>query len=110
MLGTKNEIIRGVGNGKANKTVQNLSKSKILKNSKYKELTYIKATEKPLFLTFTAKKVLNCLKQAFIKVLIFEHFDLECLIGIETNASSYIIGGVLSHLIFNQLIFQHLAD
>ena len=39
------------------------------------------------------------LRQAFTKAPILQHFDPECHIRIETNASGYTIGGVLSHLI-----------
>ncbi len=38
------------------------------------------------------------LRQAFLKVPILNHFDPECNIRIETDASGYAIGGVLSQL------------
>ena len=74
-----NEVVK-VG-GKANKIIKDLSKSKKSKNKKSKILTYsldIRATGKPMFLTFNAKKAFNHLKQAFIKALILQHFDPEC--------------------------------
>ena len=77
---------------KANKIVVNLSK-----NKKFKNLTYmsnIRATGKPSFLIPNAKKTFNHLWLAFIKALILQHFDPKSYIRIETNASSYTIGGV----------------
>ena len=53
-------------------------------------------TEEPKFLTPKAKKGFNRLRQAFIKAPILQYFDLECHIRIETDASSYAIGEVLS--------------
>ena len=85
-----NEFIRVDGNDK------NLSKSKKSKNRKSGIQMHIKATEKPLFLTPSARETFNQLKQAFTKVPILQHFDPECHIRIETNASGYAIGGVLS--------------
>ena len=38
------------------------------------------------------------LKKTFTKGLILQHFDLECHIWIKTNASGYVISGVLSQL------------
>ena len=48
------------------------------------------------YLIFNAKQALIQLRQAFTKALIFWHFDLKYYIRIETNASGYAIGGVLS--------------
>ena len=59
--------------------------------------------EKPKFLTSNAKKALNYLRQAFIEVPILRHFNLECHIRIETNASDYTIRKVLSQPISNQV-------
>ena len=58
----------------------------------------IGATGKPNFLTPNAKKVFNHLWRAFIKAPILRHFDLKSHIRIETDASSYAIGRVLSQL------------
>ena len=41
------------------------------------------------FLTFRARKAFTKLRQDFIKVPIFPHFDLNCHIQIETNVSDY---------------------
>ena len=57
--------------------------------------------EEPKFLISKAKEAFNCLRQAFTKAPILHHFDLECHVWIETNASGYIIGGVLSQLTSN---------
>ena len=55
-----NEVVKI--SGKAYKIFKNLSKSKKLKNKKSENLTYIKVIEKPIFLTFNAKKIFNHLK------------------------------------------------
>ena len=52
------------------------------------------------FLIPDAKIAFNRLRLAFIKALIFQHFDLECYIWIETYALDFAIGEVLSKLIF----------
>ena len=49
------------------------------------------------------KQAFTHFRQAFTKALIFWHFDLEYYIQIETNASSYAIGGVLSQLTSDNL-------
>ncbi len=54
-----------------------------------------------LFLTSEARKAFIELRQAFVKVPILNHFDPECHIRIETDASGYAIGGILSQLISN---------
>ena len=43
------------------------------------------------------------MRQAFIKAPILRHFDPECHIRIETDASGYAIGGVLSQLTSDHL-------
>ena len=57
----------------------------------------------PTFLNPGARKAFNQLRQAFTKALILRPFDLECHIRIETNASGYAIGGVLSQLTADQV-------
>ena len=77
---------------KANKMAINLS-------NKSKNSTYILNTEaikKSNFLTPNAKKTFNHLRLAFIKALIFQHFDLKSNIQIKTNISNYAIDGILS--------------
>ena len=50
------------------------------------------------FLTPEARSIFNRLWLAFTKAPILRHFDPECHIWIETNASGYAIGDVLSQL------------
>ena len=75
---------------------RDLSKSKKSKNAKSGKQTNIRATGEPIFLTSGAREAFNQLRQAFTKAPILQHFDPECHIRIETNASGYTIGGVLS--------------
>ena len=82
---------------------RNLSKSKKSKNTKSGIQTRIGAMGEPTFLTPDAREAFNQLRQAFTKALILRHFDPECHIRIETNPSSYAIGGVLSQLISDQV-------
>ena len=56
----------------------------------------IGAIKKPNFLIPNAKEAFNCLKQIFIKTLIFQHFNLKYFIQIKTDASNYTIKNVLS--------------
>ena len=93
-----NNVIGGDSN-------RNLSKSKKLKNDKSGIQTYIKATGKPMFLTLGIRGVFNQLKQMFIKAPILQHFDLECSIRIETNASGY-----AKEEVFSQLTSDHLTS
>ena len=60
--------------------------------------TPLKATGNPTFLTLEAKLAFLQLREAFTKALILHHFDPECYIWIETDASGYVIGGILSQL------------
>ena len=95
-----NEVVGG-GGGRADETVRNLSKSKKSKNNKSENSTRVPnigATEEPTFLTSDTRKAFNFLRQAFIKALILQYFDPECHIWIETDVSSYVIGGVLCQL------------
>ena len=50
------------------------------------------------YLTLDAKKALDQLCQAFTKAPIFQHFNPEQYIRVETNASGHAIGRVLSQL------------
>ena len=74
----------------------NLSKNKKSRNSTH--VPNIGATGEYNLLTPNAKKVFNHLWLAFIEAPIFQHFDLESHIRIETDISSYAIAGVLSQL------------
>ena len=55
------------------------------------------------YLTPSAKRAFTQLRQAFIKTPILQHFDPECHIRIETDASGYTIGRVLSQLTLDNL-------
>ena len=50
------------------------------------------------YLTPNAKRAFEQLRQAFTKAPILQHFDPEQYIWVETDASGYVIGGVLSQL------------
>ena len=78
------------------KKVQKTSKSKNSSKSK-------KAVRSSGFLTPGAKLAFTELSQAFFKALILHHFDLECHIRIETDASGYAIGGIFSQLTSDDL-------
>ena len=86
-----------------------LVKGKKLKNlAKAKTLKFVKTTSlrtapkaRP-FLTPEARLAFIRLRQAFTEALILHHFDPERHIGIETDASGYAIGGVLSQLTSDQ--------
>ena len=60
------------------------------------------------YLTPDAKRAFTQLRQAFTEAPILRHFDPECHIRIETNASSYAIGRVLSQLTLDDLGQWHL--
>ena len=57
----------------------------------------------PTFLTPGSMEAFNQLRQVFTKAPIFWHFDLECHIRIETDASSYSIGEILNQLTSDQV-------
>ena len=78
------EVVGGGGD-------RNLSKSKKSKNTKSGIQTRIGATGEPTFLTPDAREAFNQLRQAFTKAPILRHFDPECHIRIETDASGYAI-------------------
>ena len=99
----EDEVVRG-GDGKADKTVKNLSKSKKPKNDESKNLTHIPtigATRESTFLTSGVRKTFNHLRQVFNKAPILRNFNLEYHIQIKTDALSYAIGKILSLLSFD---------
>lgn len=59
------------------------------------------------FLTSRARLTLAKLRQAFIKVPIFYHFDSEYYIRVKINTSGYIFSEVLSQLILDNLSLLH---
>ena len=76
-----------------------MTKSKILIESKNHDFPKSRPEEARMgFLTPKARLAFTQLRQGFVKALVFHHFDPESRIRIETNASSYAIGGVLSQL------------
>ena len=83
-----------VGIDEFGKKVRNLSKSKNSSKSK-------KIVRYSDFFTLRAKLAFTKLRQVFFKAPILHHFDLERYIRIETNASGYAIGRVLSQLTSN---------
>ena len=72
---------------------------KVQKRSKFKNL--YKSTSD--FLIPGARLAFTKLRQAFLKALILHHFDPERHIRIETDASGYAIGRVLSQLTLDNL-------
>ena len=99
-----NEVVEG---GRDDK---NLSKFKKSKNAKSEIQIRIGATRKSMFLASGTREIFNHLRQAFTKAPILRHFNPECHIWIETNASGYAIGGVLNQFTFNHLTSDHLTS
>ena len=85
-----NEVVDRDGS-RVNKTVRNSSR-------KFTRMLNIGVIGEPNFLISDAKKTFNHLRLVFIKAPIFQYFDLKSHIQIETDASSYAIGKVLSQL------------
>ena len=98
-LGT-DEFVRG--GGKAN----DRNPSKKSKNIKSGIQTNIKAIEKSTFLTPVTKETFYSLRQAFTEALILQHYDPECHIRIQTDASSYAMRRVLNQLTSDYLTFN----
>ena len=102
----------GVEHAKKSQKLSKSRKSKSEKTSKSRNLaksgkklsksgnsTNFNATEDgSKFLTPNARTTFNRLRLAFTEAPILQHFDPECHIWIETDASGYAIGGVLSQL------------
>ena len=78
-----------VGDDEFGKKGENPSKSKNSPKFKKTELDY---------LISGARRAFTKLRQVFIKASILHYFDPECHIRVETDASGYAIGGVLSQL------------
>ena len=62
-----------------------------------------------MFFTTDIERAFTKWRQAFVKVSILTHFDLERHIQIETNALGYAIGGILSQLTLDNLSRWHLV-
>ena len=88
------------GKSKSKKTSKSQNLAKLGKKlSKSGNSTNFDAMEDgPKFLTPDARTAFNRLRLAFTEAPILWHFDPECHIRIETDASGYAIGGVLSQL------------
>ena len=94
------EVVGGGGPGRSDASRKS-AKSK--SRSKSGHLGNNNNSEERKFLTSDAREVFNRLRQAFTKVPILRHFNPDCHIQIETDASGYAIGGVLSQLTLNQV-------
>ena len=91
-----NEVLGGGGD-------RNLSKFKKSKHTKSGIQTRIGGMGEPTFLIPGAREAFNQLRQAFTKAPILRHVDLEYHIRIETDTSSYAIGGIQSQLTSDQV-------
>ena len=93
-----------IGSGEATnptkgKNQAKTTKSKILVKSKNHDFPKSRPEEAGTgFLTPEARLAFTRLRQAFVEAPILHHFDPESHIRIETDASSYAIGGILSQL------------
>ncbi len=90
---------------------QKTAKSKKWIRAKKSEASRAKnlSSQVGLFFTADTRKVFTKLRQAFVEAPIPNHFDPECHIWIEMNASSYTIGGILSQLTSDDLGQWHLV-
>ena len=91
---------RGQKMSKSQKSAKSWKLSKLGKNSSKSGNSPNSGATKtgPSLLTPEARSAFNCLRLAFTKAPILRHFDPECNIWIETDASGYAIHGVLSQL------------
>ena len=68
------------------------------KSAKSDFIKPVRKAEEPSFLTPDTRRAFTQLKQAFTETPILRHFDPERYIQIETDASGYAIGRVLSQM------------
>ncbi len=106
----------GVGGNFENlSTIAKSAKSKKSKSTKSKKSDLPKASFAKInssgtdFLTPEANKAFIHLQKVFTEAPILRHFDSEYYIRIETNASGYAIGGVLSQMTLDQHLFGHMT-
>ncbi len=85
------------------------AKSKKPKLTKFKKSDLAKANSGTDFLTLGAKEAFIYLKKAFTEASILRHFHPKCHIRIETDASGYAIGGILSQMTSNQHSSGHMT-
>ncbi len=98
-----------VGGGGVGRSFENMSTARKSAESKKPKLTKSKKSDLAKanfgtdFLTPEAKKAFIHLRKAFTETSILRHFDPECPIWIETDASRYAIGRVLSQMTSDHL-------
>ncbi len=88
-------------------SIKNLSTA--AKSAKSKKPNLAKANSGTDFLTPGAKEAFIHLRKAFTEAPILRHFDPERHIRIETDASGYAIGGVLSQMTSDQHSSGHVT-
>ena len=86
-----------------NEVGDNEVRKKVQKSIKFKNSFKSKKTVGSDFFPFGAKIAFTKLRQAFVKIPILHHFDLECHIWIEMDASDYAISVVLNQLTSDNL-------
>ncbi len=91
------------GSGRSIKNL--LTAAKLAKSQKP---NFAKANFGTDFLTPEAKEAFIHLRKAFTKAPILRYYNLNCHIRIETDASGYAIGGVLSQMISDQYSSGHI--
>ena len=96
----KNSTIDGVGDN-VSKVRGTKSKNIIMSDFLIKLKSLVEQSFKLGFLTFKANLLFAKLKQVFIEILILYHFDLECHIYVQINASRYAISRVFSQLVLD---------
>ncbi len=96
-----------VGGGEVGGNFENLSIA--VKSTKSKKSELPKANSGTDFLTIGAKEAFIHLQKAFTKAPILRHFNPEYHIRIETDASGYAIGGVLSQMTLDQHSSGHVT-
>ena len=69
----------------------------------FKKLSKSKKTVGSDFFTSRSRLAFTKLRQLFVKAPILYHFDLECHIRVETDASGYAIVGIFSQLTLDDL-------
>ncbi len=89
--------------------VKKTAKSKIWIRAEKLEASWAEnlSSQSGLFLNSKARKAFTKLRQAFVKAPILNHFDPERHIQIETDTSSYAIGGIFSQLTLDDLVQWH---
>ncbi len=97
----------GADSGNVGESIKNLSTA--AKSAKSKKPNFAKANFGTDFLIPGAKEAFIYLWKAFTKAPILRHFDPGRHIRIETDASGYVIGGVLSQMTSDQHFSGHVT-